>query len=223
MGRELSTGKKANSHPLDWCVEQCWCWDQIIAEIGPEAECDEDVAIWDPAAGYGTSGQALQEWGYSGRIWLSDLVENVDYEQFVIRPEFFAADFLKVETPPEGAISIFSNPPYSYKKVGDFSIGEAYARHALKLATHRVVMIFKLKWLSGGKLRSKLFRHDNPPQKVLYFTQRPSMPPGDMIDALGGRAFRGGSEDYCAVVWDVRNPTEPGETRSIWLPRLGDA
>jgi hypothetical protein len=39
-----------------------------------------------------------------------------------------------------------------------------------------------------------------------------------MIAAMGTRAYRGGMIDYCAVVWDVRHPTAPGETRTIWLP-----
>ena len=48
------------------------------------------------------------------------------------------------------------------------------------------------------------------------------MPPGDRIHLMGNRAYRGGAVDYVAVVWDVRHPTAPGETRSVWLPRLGE-
>ena len=36
------------------------------------------------------------------------------------------------------------------------------------------------------------------------------------------RAYRGGMVDYCAVVWDVRFPAAPGETRTIWLPPLAE-
>lgn len=46
------------------------------------------------------------------------------------------------------------------------------------------------------------------------------MPPGDRIAALGKRAFRGGMVDYCWIVWDVKRPTAPGQTRTIWLPPL---
>jgi len=100
-------------------------------------------------------------------------------------------------------------------------VSEAFVRRALHLATDRVVMILPAKWLAMGKKRSRLVRIDHPPQFVLHFCERPSMPPGDMIDAMGGRAYRGGMVDYCAVVWDVRKPTLPGETRTIWLPPLG--
>lgn len=225
MRGELSSAKFAKRHPLDWYVEEGWEWDQIMRVIGPEAECDDDVAMWDPSCGYGHSGSRLEAWGYAGRIILSDLVENVAYGDFMERPEFFSADFLDLTAPPETPISIFCNPPYSYRS----GIAEAFVRHALNLATHRVVMLLPNKWLAPGvdvkpwSNRSKLFRVDHPPQMVLHFSQRPSMPPGDRIHLMGNRAYRGGMIDYCAIVWDVRNPTMPGETRTIWLPPLAEA
>jgi hypothetical protein len=223
MRGEISSGRKAKRHPLDWCVEQGWEWQQVVEAIGLE-EQDDAVAIWDPAAGYGRSGANLQALGFTGRIFLSDLVRNVDLGEFE-EPEhvqFFSADFLEVEKVPSAPCSLFSNPPYSYKRVWydgrKVSISEAFIRHALKLVTHRVVMLLPNKWLSAGKNRSRLMRIDAPPQLVLHFTKRPSMPPGDRIAAMGTRAHKGGMIDYCAVVWDVRYPTTPGNTRTIWLP-----
>ena len=218
MAGEVTNTPKSMRHPLDWCVEQGWEWDQILGAIGVEPELGEDVAIWDPCAGYGRSGQHLEGWGFAGRIILSDLVENVAWDAFDVRPEFFLADFLELSEAPESPISIFFNPPFSYKD----GIWEDCARQALKLATHRVVAIAPLKYLHGGLRRGKLWRFDQPPQKVLVFEQRPSMPPGDMIEVLGTRAHRGGQIDYCAIVWDVREPTPHGETRIIWLPRFDD-
>jgi hypothetical protein len=46
------------------------------------------------------------------------------------------------------------------------------------------------------------------------------MPPGDLIGAMGKRAFSGGMTDYCWIVWDVKRPTAAGQTRTIWLPPL---
>jgi len=224
MRGELSTGTFAKRHPLDWYVEEGWEWDQIARAIEVNPELDEDVAIWDPAAGYGHSGRALQEWGFAGRIHFSDLVENVKYDEFDIRPGFVSADFLELTEPPEKPISIWMNPPYSYRP----GIAEAFVRHALNLATHRVVALMPNKWLAPGKdrkawsNRSRLFRKDHPPQLVLHFSERPSMPPGDRIHLMGSRAHSGGAVDYCAIVWDVREPTDPGETRTIWLPPLGE-
>ncbi|MDZ4308410.1 class I SAM-dependent methyltransferase [Allopontixanthobacter sp.] len=217
MSGELTRTKASHRHPLDWYVEQGWEWDMIMRQIGTDPELADDAAIWDPCAGFGHSGSRLESWGF-GRIYLSDLVENVAYDDFLIRPIYFSGDFLEQSAPPESPCSIFFNPPYSYIK----GIGEAFVRHALQLATHRVVALFPIKWLSGGKVRGRLFRFDHPPQQVLYFMQRPSMPPGDLIEAMGSRAYRGGQIDYCALVWDVRRPTAPGDTRSIWLPRFDD-
>ncbi|MEM8724652.1 MAG: hypothetical protein AAGE86_03930 [Pseudomonadota bacterium] len=223
MSGEVTRTKKDRRHPLDWCVEEGWEWDQIVQQIGVEPELSEDVAIWDPCAGYGHSGSRLQGWGFAGRIHFSDLVDNVAYDDFDMRPTFFAADFLDLSEPPEQPCSIWMNPPFSYKKnkQGQY-IGELFVRHALKLATHRVVTLFPIKWLAGGKVRGRLFRFDHPPQQILYFTQRPSMPPGDIIHLLGDDAHKKGQIDYVAVVWDVRKPTPHGETRSVWLPRLDE-
>ncbi|MDE1917632.1 MAG: Eco57I restriction-modification methylase domain-containing protein [Sphingomonadales bacterium] len=240
---EISSGRSEKRHPLDWYVEQGWEWLQIIAAIGWR-EKDDDVTIWDPACGYGHCGSWLQNAGFTGPLLLSDLVTNIAWADFV-QPElarFVSMDFLETARPagtltyldgldrlhhlpsaPE-RVSIWSNPPYSYKKVWydgrKVSISEAFVRHALKLATDRVVMILPHKWLAMGKRRSRLVRIDHPPAFVLHFCERPSMPPGDMISAMGVRAYRGGMIDYCAVVWDVRAPTAPGETRTIWLPPL---
>lgn len=226
MRGEISTGRAAKRHPLDWYVEQGWEWEQIVREIGLREQHDGS-AIWDPACGYGHMGSRLQGMGFTGPIFLGDLVNNVAWEDFERRADvaFSAGDFLSVVGRAGKPCSIWSNPPYSYKKVTyegrKVSISEAFVRHALKLATDRVVMILPAKWLAMGKRRSRLVRRDHPPSFVLHFCERPSMPPGDMIHLMGSRAYRGGMVDYCAVVWDVRFPAAPGETRTIWLPPLG--
>lgn len=235
---EISSGRKAKRHPLDWYVEQGWEWRQVMQAIGLR-EQENGSAIWDPACGFGTSGVWLQDEGFNGQLLLSDLVNNLRIENFADADavHWKGVDFIDDEEVGDfmgdwpsfalDRLSIWSNPPYSYKKVWfdgrKVSISEAFVRQALKLATDRVVMILPHKWLAMGKRRSLLVRRDHPPQYVLHFCERPSMPPGDMIAAMGDRAFRGGMIDYCAVVWDVRNPTAPGETRTIWLPPLSGA
>jgi len=226
MRGEISTGRQAKRHPLDWYVEQGWEWEQIVAAIGLR-EQDAGSVIWDPACGYGHCGSRLQGIGFTGIVELSDLVDNVEWTDFEYPDKawWHGSDFLATANSVTGPLSIWSNPPYSYKKVWydgrKVSISEAFVRHALKLATDRVVMILPAKWLAMGKRRSRLVRIDHPPAFVLHFCERPSMPPGDMITAMGGRAYSGGMVDYCAVVWDCRTPTAPGETRTIWLPPLG--
>lgn len=232
MRGEVSTGRKAKRHPYDWYVEWGWEWEQIVGAIGLE-EAVTAATIWDPAAGEGHSAEWLESAGFKGQFILSDIVNRITPKRWAVfeRPDnisfeniCFIEDDLKQRDRHE-RISIWSNPPFSYRKYWldgrQMIVSEAFVRRALSLATDRVVMILPAKWLAMGKRRSRLVRIDHPPQFVLHFCERPSMPPGDMIAAMGGRAFRGGMVDYCAVVWDVRKPTLPGETRTIWLPPLG--
>lgn len=225
MRGEISTGRAAKRHPLDWYAEQGWEWEQIVDAIGLAPEITGRCAIWDPACGYGHSLSRLQGIGFEGALIASDLVDNLARDDFDAPPRFFSWDFVEYNHPnftdpaPEGALSIFCNPPFSYKKVRGETIGQAFARRALARATHRVVFLLPLKW-QAGQARGWFLR-EHPPQTILIFTQRPSMPPGDRIALMGDRAYSGGMVDYCALVWDVRNPTAPGDTRTIWLPPLG--
>lgn len=219
---EMSSGKQSRRHPLDWCVEEGWEWEQIAAEIGLEVEIEAGCTIWDPACGYGHCLSRLQGIGFKGELAASDLVNNLAWTDFAHpgRVSFTQANFI-ADFKPERAkkpTSIWMNPPFSYDKKPWL---ELFCRQALAIATHRVVAIAPLKWLDPGKKRSAFFRRDFPPQQVLHFSSRPSMPPGDMIEALGEKAYSGGQISYCAVVWDVRYPTAPRETRSVWLPPLG--
>jgi hypothetical protein len=113
-----------------------------------------------------------------------------------------------------------SNPPYSYLKVQGVIISELFARQALRVAAGRVCLLVPNKWLASQS-RWRLFTQ-YPPAAILHLTQRASMPPGDRIAAMGNRAFRGGMVDYCWVVWDRTRPTRLSETRTIWLPPLGE-
>lgn len=223
---ELSSGKHAKRQPLDWYVEEEWVTEQLIRAIGFDAELAAGDAIWDPAAGLGHIGTAFEGFGFAGRIFLSDVVRNIAEAAFRAKPRFFSADFLEVEAAP-ARCSIVCNPPYSYRKgAGDYAgmlISEAFVRHAIALVRaaggQRVCMLLPAKWLASQG-RHRLFAIDHPPSRVLHLTQRPSMPPGDRIGAMGNRAFRGGMVDYCWIVWEVQKRTAPGDTRTIWLPPL---
>lgn len=218
MRGELSSAKFAKRHPLDWYVDEVWCAEQLARALGEfQAEKDAGLAIWDPCCGYGNTIDAA--YGRSLQCYLSDVVENVTWENFqpyltFKRPIFISGDFLEFTAAPAPCSVVF-NPPYSYIK----GILEACVRHALKLATGRVCALVPNKWLASQN-RYDLFMGDAPPLAVLHMTQRPSMPPGDRIHLMGNRAFRGGMIDYCWLVWDVRRPTAPGDTRTIWLPPL---
>lgn len=217
MRGEISSGTFAKRHPYDWYAEEHWVTAQLIKALGGFAEeIAAGEAIWDPAAGFGATCEHFYEMGL--KCFFSDIVQRVDWskfeEGFGTRPIYFDADFRDLDEAP-APCSIVCNPPYSYQK----GIAEAFARKALQLATRRVCLLLPNKWLSS-QIRYRLFMVDHPPAMVLHLTQRPSMPPGDRIHLMGNRAFRGGMIDYCWIVWNVQEPTEPGETRTIWLPPL---
>lgn len=226
MRGEISSGKFAKRHPYDWYVEPEWCTAQLIAALGDfQVERWLGRAIWDPCCGRGHVPAAFQ--GYGLKTFGSDIVSNLEPGVFVGRqvPPFASADFLELEEPPftelrASGCSIVCNPPYSYRKHNGLLISEAFARHALALAAGRVCLLLPSKWLAS-QARYRLFT-EFPPFAVLHLCQRPSMPPGDRIAAMGNRAFRGGMVDYCWIVWDVEWPVKPGETRTMWLPPLGE-
>lgn len=218
MRGEISSGRHSKRHPLDWYVDEAWCAEQLAIALDAFAlEKSEGLAIWDPCCGLGNTLQAAWELGC--HIFGSDLVDNFAWVNFpddfvgLRVPLFKSADFLS-QTDAPMPCSIICNPPYSYVK----GIAEAFARHALTLSSRRVAILMPSKWLAS-QARYQLFT-DHPPQAVLHLCQRPSMPPGDMIVAMGKRAFAGGMTDYCWIVWDVKRPTMPGQTRTIWLPPL---
>lgn len=224
MRGEISSGRPSNRHPLDWYVDEVWCARQLAEALGGFArEREQGLDIWDPACGSGNTLEAA--WFAGFRCWGSDLVNNFQWSTFdldyggLCSPEWFAADFLDRLRAP-APCSIVCNPPYSYTKVQGVPIAELFARHALTLATGRVCLLLPTKWLASQQ-RFRLFMEDAPPAAILQLTQRPSMPPGDRIAAMGNRAFRGGMIDYCWIVWDVQRPTKAGETRIVWLPKLG--
>lgn len=217
MRGELSSGRFDKRHPLDWYVEPDWTTQQLIDAIGFREEKAASLPIWDPACGRGNIPLVFEGNGFN--VLLSDIVDNVAREDFLNEPPFFGTDFLDLNPNLTHNGSIVCNPPYSYKKVQGVSISTLFIRQALAIATHRICMLLPLKYLASQS-RYRLFMADHPPAAVLHLSQRPSMPPGDRIAAMGNRAFRGGMIDYCWIVWDKQARIRPGETRAIWLPPL---
>ena len=106
--------------------------------------------------------------------------------------------------PPGVRLSVVTNPP--------FKIAEAITRRMLALTDHRVCILQQLSFLASAA-RHRLFT-EFPPSDVLILSRRPSMPPGAMISEMGAKAFKGGTTDFCWIVW-----TKPHdrETRTRWL------
>lgn len=228
MRGEISSGAFDKRQPYDWYVDPVWCAYQLGAALdGFAAEKAAGLGIWDPACGMGNTLQWPVAFGL--QTFGSDIVDRFDWEPYGPdigghRPVWFSGDFLELPRPALPC-SIVSNPPYSYRKgSGGYAgmlISEAFARRALEVTAKRVCLLLPVKWLAS-QARYRLFT-DHPPLAVLHLTQRPSMPPGDRMNEMGNRAFRGGMIDYCWIVWDVTRTVRPGETRTVWLPPIGTA
>lgn len=198
---EMASAGYAKS-PFDWYVEPEWATEVLI---DAEHNCQWGI-VWDPACGQGSILKAfvgraevhatdIEFRGYAGG---KVLFQELDFVG--------GLDFVR-SAAPKGRFSIVSNPPYSYKK----GISEAFARRALELATEKVAMLLPVKW-QASQARHKLFT-EYPPSRIWILAERPSMPPGAMVEELGDKAFKRGKVDYMWVVWDRRHPAAVGETR----------
>jgi hypothetical protein len=214
---EIATAGYAAS-PLDWYVEPVWVTRQLII-----VECCRFLIdrvnhhnspiwglVWDPCCGIGNVLRAFEEAGFGEGGYASDL----EFRGYAARGGFNQADFLvDLGHPfvPPGPLSIVMNPPFSYKE----GIAEAFVRRALTLATRKVAVLVPLKWLAS-QVRHTLFT-EHPPRTIYVLSERPSMPPGAQVEALGDAAFKRGKMDFVWIVWDVATPTPLGETRIEWI------
>lgn len=202
---EMASAGYAKS-PLDWYVEEHWVTEQLIEAELPIDGDDTWGTVWDPACG---GGNVLRSFSRAGwLVWATD----IEFRGYASKGLFQELDFVGgIEfvrsAAPKGRFSIVSNPPYSYQK----GISEAFVRRALELATEKVAMLLPVKW-QASQARHKLFT-EFPPARIWILSERPSMPPGAMVKALGNAAFKRGKVDYMWVVWDVAEPTPLGETK----------
>jgi len=177
----------------DWYVEPRWCVEQLADAVDFAGH-----VIWDPCAGGGTIPDTFTARGM--RAYASDIVERRDDILLHDATDTCAPIWL----PPGVRLSVVTNPP--------FKIAEAITRRMLALTDHRVCILQQLSFLASAA-RHRLFT-EFPPSDVLILSRRPSMPPGAMISEMGAKAFKGGTTDFCWIVW-----TKPHdrETRTRWL------
>lgn len=182
----------------DWYVEPRWCVEQL-ADALPMVE---GAYVWDPCCGGGTIPSVYADRYGQHRVIATDIVDR-GYAHF--QEEWDATRFgCPLSIAPGQRLDIISNPP--------FKLAETIARRALMLADYRVCILQQLSFLAS-KGRHALFT-EFPPSDILILSRRPSMPPGHMIAEMGDKAFRGGTNDFCWIVW-----TKPHdrETRVRWL------
>jgi hypothetical protein len=97
--------------------------------------------------------------------------------------------------------NIICNPP--------FDRAREFADHALKIAQHKVAMIFPT-----ARLNAARWLEDTPLARIWMLTPRPSMPPGETI--LRGEKPGGGKTDYVWLIWDQAHK---GPASVSWLRR----
>ena len=211
---ELSNA--ATRHPWDWYVEQPWVTEQLINTL-PVNYFDE-TTIYDPCCGRGTIPRVFSNPHRYDAIG-SDLFKRWPDHQTLFRCDFrskSAGEIIHSAGLDEKNISIVSNFPYSQQD-GKLvrGLAEEFCRKALQIATHRVCALLPIKWMAGQARQRFLSEH--PPRFYLILNERPSMPPGDMIEKMGYQAFKRGKVDYMWVVWDKQVVTLPGEPRTIHI------
>ncbi len=180
----------------DWYVEPRWCVEQLADAV----DFETGTIIWDPCCGGGTVVDAFQAKGYVAAG--SDIVDR-GCSRFLGVHDALSASY-PVELAGASNVSAVVNPP--------FKIAEQIVRHLLSKPLRRVAVLQQLSFLASAA-RYRLFT-EFPPSDVLILSRRPSMPPGAMISEMGAKAFKGGTTDFCWIVW-----TKPHdrETRTRWL------
>lgn len=223
------TALSVDRHPWDWYVDEGWETEALLRStpIGHEMFVTEsDVPVWDPCCGRGAILWAFAKDEFS--------VIGSDIAARGCRDEWFAGeyDFLELNASPHervkdvfweetARLSIAFNPPYSLQN-GEMVRGltERFCRRAIRIATDKVCALVPTKWLSSQG-RFALF-NDHPPRAIYILSERASMPPGTMIDAMGDAAFQGGKIDYMWVIWDNRYAVAKGGTRIGWIEPRDD-
>lgn len=143
--------------------------------------------ITDPCCGLGRIPQEAMKAGYV--MIAGDIVD---------RGYASGGDFLEQHELHE---NIVCNPP--------FDICDDFARHALKVTTGKVAMIWLIRRLPAAR-----WLQQTPLRRIWLLTPRPSMPPGHVIAA--GEKPGGGTQDFCWLVWEQGYSGSP---ELCWLHR----
>ncbi|MBX9816221.1 MAG: hypothetical protein A4S12_06870 [Proteobacteria bacterium SG_bin5] len=204
--------RAGDRHPWDWYVEEPWVTHRLIDHVPFAAE----ETILDPACGLCHIPTAFAARGF--RAFGTDREQRTDSPLFFAEHDWLGDQALLIEH--LRPLSIVMNPPFSYQD-GRLvrGLAEAFVRRALGIATHKVAALLPLKWLASQSRCALFTAH---PPAVYVLSERPSMPPGDQLAALGDRAYAHGKVDYAWFIWDKLWPNTDG-ARIHWIaPRSAE-
>jgi len=200
MARDKHQAEAYAPDPHGWYVEPRSCVEQLFDGL----DLGNDL-IWDPSCGTGNILDVARDRGHP--------TVGSDIVQRGCKHEWFRANFLTQTKFPrcgDRRLSIVNNPPFNTPP----GSAQAFMLRAIEhVPFRRAAFIVPLAFLCGQDRYSELFAK-YPPSHVLFYSQRPSMPPGAEIEAMGDAAFRGGKNDFVAVVWSAGGPHR---TEAKWL------
>ena len=166
-----------------------------------------DDLIFDPCCGKGNVLDVFKSRGH--RTVGSDIIDRHP------RHDFHQSNVLHRTTWPRVAgkpLSIVTNPPYG-KQDGYRSIGSDIVHRIINLAPfRRAAFLLPIEFLCGQD-RFGMYQRWKP-SHVAYCSERPSMPPGAMVEDMGDAAYTNGMADYCWIIWTAPHGWR---TESIWL------
>jgi hypothetical protein len=169
-------------------VEEPWV-DRRLFEVEKFAG-----VVYDPCAGFGQIPQAARAAGYTA--YAGDILDHGCAGGLGYLGNFLDSTLRHT--------CVVMNPP--------FTLAREFILHALAHTSHKVAAIVATRRLNAaGKWLSA-----TPLYRIHYLTPRPSMPPGSYL--LAGRKPRGGTVDFCWLVW---LHGYDGEPVARWLHRDG--
>lgn len=199
MTRRLNgTSKKDREYPRDplgWYVEP----ESAVEQLFDCVDFGTDT-IWDPSCGRGTILDVARRRKH--RTIGSDVVDR-------FRPgghHFYRWDFLKGGGSPVGLFSRFSivnNPPYNDPEP---MIAEQFVLHALEIGGwRRAAFLVPIEFQCGQRRYERIYSRHNP-SHVISLMERPSMPPGQMLEEVGETCRKGGMQEYIWLVFTEGGP-----------------
>lgn len=208
------TALAEDRHPWDWYIDESWCTEALISTLGYAAFAGQ--WIHDPCCGRGTIPQVFDLFGFD--VSGSDIEDRRGAHGFEVGQwpfeicDFFRASIAGFELPA----SIVFNPPYSLQD-GCIVTGltSLMVAKALRLVSDKVCVLVPMKWLASGE-RYRLFQRKMP-SDIIHLMERPSMPPGHLVEEMGEKAFCDGKADYCWVVFNNRVVTLAGDTHTHFV------
>lgn len=165
----------------DWYVEPEWVSARLFEEerftgfVHDPACGMGNIVKSARAAGLDASGEDIVSRGpYCSRVrdWLTADDDFVFYGNIVSNPSFKLCDDRKTNTFP-------------------------FVEKCLAMASQKVALLLPANWIQGEK-RSRWLA-TTPLRRVWFISPRPSMPPGQVIQA--GMRPGNGTTDYCWMVW----------------------